>query len=259
MGIKQHKGDVSNSLSKDDSEYFVEPETDPAFAKLFNYSAILQGTIQEVPFEEDGVNRVNDNALVKKMQLDSQVYSDYENKHSKSNSVREKDSMLEDYKYRLTCLFEDVSGENVSPETKYDFLAFAREQLESLTLLPKHGEFNKYPGRVDALKWLMDEWNGYLKCAGANANYIYQDQLRELDPKLVQALHNQIRELNNKGKRGERVKLSDFVPPKEERIKDEAKSLSQEDLRRIRRIHNALQKQSRIEKECRKTNIVNHC
>lgn len=126
-----------------------------------------------------------------------------------------------------------------SDEEKLDAIGLMQKHLqktkEEITVrigltLPKAGEFKAYPGRLNAIKWLKDNWGKYLRYCGANEDVLFQDQLGKLDPKLLTAVKNQLRRERNRAGTPP-VKLADIVPPKEKRITQELSNLTPEELK----------------------------
>ncbi len=75
--------------------------------------------------------------------------------------------------------------------------------------LPQTGQYIVYPGRLDSLEWLEKHWGKYLKKFNKDKDFIFQDQLRRLDPNLMKAVENQC------CRNG--LKVKDFIAPKKER------------------------------------------
>lgn len=99
----------------------------------------------------------------------------------------------------------------------------------------------KYPGpHEDALEWLKSVWGDYLKFFGADEDYIYQDQLAKLDPRLMCALRNHSKYKNRLEKGG--LKLSNIIPTKKDRITKEINSIDKDMREKIRKIEWVIQK-----------------
>lgn len=99
----------------------------------------------------------------------------------------------------------------------------------------------KYPGpHEDALEWLKSVWGDYLKFFGADEDYIYQDQLTKLDPRLMCALRNHSKYKNRLEKGG--LKLSNIIPTKKDRITKEINSIDKDMREKIRKIEWVIQK-----------------
>ena len=96
---------------------------------------------------------------------------------------------------------------------------------EYTIVLPKPTDnYPRYPGhREDALKWLENHWGRYLKYFGAEKNSLYQDQLRKLDPALMEAITSvkYRRIVESRGK-----KVRDIIPTKSDRTSQVVSSIS---------------------------------
>lgn len=123
--------------------------------------------------------------------------------------------------------FARVSNEGrMTFQQKISFLESVRISLDSekTALERRHtpqlptpdSDYPRYPGcGEDALKWLETHWGQYLKYFGADKDYLYQDQLRKLDPELIVAItcgkYKKIIESNG-------MKIRDIIPRKSDRI-----------------------------------------
>jgi hypothetical protein len=89
--------------------------------------------------------------------------------------------------------------------------------------------YPRYPGHgEDALKWLETHWGRYLKNFGADKDYLYQDQLRKLDPKLISTLKT-MRYRDYIAESGK--KLRDIIPIKSDRLTEKINTLLCNDIR----------------------------
>lgn len=91
--------------------------------------------------------------------------------------------------------------------------------------LPKPTDnYPRYPGKHEnALEWLEKHWGRYLKYFGAEKNSIYQDQLRKLDPALMEAITS-VKYRCIVEARGKKVR--DIIPTKSDRTSEIVSSIS---------------------------------
>lgn len=79
----------------------------------------------------------------------------------------------------------------------------------------KDQNYSRYPGKSDAdpLEWLLEKWGVWLKCQNDQLprDYLYQHELRHLDPKLMNALRNHI---------GKGEKLGNYISPRGDLVND---------------------------------------
>ncbi len=93
----------------------------------------------------------------------------------------------------------------------------------------------KYPGpHENALEWIKEVWGDYLKFFGADDDYIYQDQLANLDKKLMDALRYNRKYRNEVESKG--LKLSDIIPTKKDRLDKEIANLDPDVTKKIKRL-----------------------
>jgi hypothetical protein len=150
-------------------------------------------------------------------------------KRKEKEQVPQGTGMLDKAVNLLNAAFEEASA--LPPREKHEFLQRLRSGGKRLHILPEKGTFKPYPSGGDALAWLEEHWGDYLKYFGADRDYLSQDQLRKLDPKLMRALDNQIRYKNRKGTMKETVR--DIIPAKSERLDIEVEDLSPEERQEI--------------------------
>lgn len=154
----------------------------------------------------------------------------------KKSTVFDPSAFLNEVKSAFARLSTD---KNLSPSEKVNLLEAARVALDSekyaierqhVPQLPNPSDnYPRYPGHgEDALKWLETHWGRYLKNFGADKDYLYQDQLRKLDPKLISTLKTMRyrASIDNSGK-----KLRDIIPIKSDRLTERINTLLCKDLK----------------------------
>lgn len=143
-------------------------------------------------------------------------------------------ALLSDVKKIFACI-ADADEKCISYQQKISFFENANASLVAekrdleqkyIPQLPTPSDnYPRYPGRgEDALKWLEKHWGKYLKYFGAEKDYLYQDQLRKLDPHLTQTLTCQkYRYLLSRN----RFKLRDIIPRKSDRLTEKLNTIIQ--------------------------------
>jgi len=219
-------------------------------------------------YEESG-SHLNNNSSVTNIaqyvpshlgEIDRQCNELFLGCHSSGFALEETDELEEEgelsdklthIRETISEVFEDVSSLGAEQQLILMQEIYSKAQIRanslaigkdiSLSLPTEDDTYPLYPGKkkADPYEWLQEHWGKWLRYFNkSNANQLYRNQLRKLDPALLKALTNYKDEIEKK----HNIDLSIVLPSKEDQTADEVAEMTPQDRKKVYRLFAAMKK-----------------